>query len=56
MSPSATLRLHAEIETPRPLRARAREVTVKGWCLAEDLPDRFPEVLRDLLVGGEAGA
>ena len=24
--------------------------------IAEDLPDRFPEVLRDLLVGGEAGA
>ena len=42
MSPSATLRLHAEIETPRPLRARAREVTVKGWCLAEDLPDPPP--------------
>ena len=38
MSPSAALRLHAEIESPRPLRALAGEVTVRGWCLAEDLP------------------
>ena len=42
MSPSAALRLHAEIETPRPLRASAHEVTIRGWCLAEDLPEPPP--------------
>ena len=38
MSPAAALVLHFEIETPRPLRTAAREVTIKGWCLADDLP------------------
>ena len=38
MSPAAALVLHFEIETPRPLRLAAREVLIKGWCLADDLP------------------
>ncbi|MEO5993721.1 MAG: hypothetical protein ABIP92_09260, partial [Arthrobacter sp.] len=42
MSPSSVPRLHAEIETPRPLRASAGWVTIKGWCLAEDLPEAPP--------------
>lgn len=42
MSPSAALRLHAEIETPRPLHAQAHEVRIAGWCLAEELPDPPP--------------
>jgi len=42
MSSSSVLRLHAEIETPRPLRASAGWVTIEGWCLAEDLPEPPP--------------
>ena len=42
MSSSAALRLHAEIETPRPLHAFAHEVRVQGWCLAEELPEPPP--------------
>ena len=37
MSPVATLRLHAEIESPRPLRGEADELAVVGWCFAEGL-------------------
>ncbi len=42
MSPPSALRLHAEIETPRPLHARAYAVTVEGWCLFEELPEPPP--------------
>ena len=42
MSSSAALRLHFEIEGPRPLRLGAHDVTLRGWCLAEDLPDPPP--------------
>ncbi len=37
MSTAAAHRLHGEIETPRPLRAKDGQVSVTGWCLAEDL-------------------
>lgn len=50
MSPSAALRLHAEIETPRPLRASARAVTIRGWCLAEELPE--PPLVRLVTAAG----
>lgn len=42
MSTSPALRIHGEIESPRPIRGLAGEVTIKGWCLAEDLPDPPP--------------
>lgn len=42
MSTPAALRLHFEIETPRPLRQAAGAVTLQGWCLAENLPDPPP--------------
>ncbi len=35
MNAPPPLRLHHEIETPRPLYARHGRVTVTGWCLAE---------------------
>ena len=42
MSLSAALRLHFEVETPRPLRMGANAVSLQGWCLAEDQPDPPP--------------
>jgi glycosyltransferase involved in cell wall biosynthesis len=36
MSSSATVRIHGEIESPRPLRAVAGAVNLEGWCLVED--------------------
>ncbi|MEO6874085.1 MAG: glycosyltransferase family 4 protein [Opitutaceae bacterium] len=42
MSSSAALRLHAEIETPQPLRAHAGEITLAGWCFAEDQTEPPP--------------
>lgn len=42
MSPPAALRLHAEIETPRPLRVRGGDVVIRGWCFAGELPDPPP--------------
>src|ERR1035437_6434082 len=48
MSSSPVLRIHGEIESPCPLRGHAGEVTIGGWCLAEDLPD--PPAVR--LVAG----
>lgn len=38
MSTPAPVRLHGEIETPRPLRARHGLVQITGWCLAEGQP------------------
>jgi glycosyltransferase involved in cell wall biosynthesis len=38
MSTAAPHRLHGEIETPRPLRAKDGDVSITGWCLAENLP------------------
>ena len=38
MSPATPLTLHFEIETPRPLRMGARALSIKGWCLAAELP------------------
>ena len=32
---SPPVRIHGEIETPRPLRARHGQVKVDGWCLAQ---------------------
>ena len=37
MSAAAAHRLHGEIETARPLRAKDGKVSITGWCLAEDL-------------------
>jgi glycosyltransferase involved in cell wall biosynthesis len=39
MSASAASRLLGEVETPRPLRARAGLVSITGWCLLEGAPE-----------------
>jgi len=48
MSDAADASLRGEVETPRPLHARAGRVSVSGWCL--DGTDRIPPVR---LVCGE---
>ena len=42
MSAIAAYRLHGEIETTRPLRARHGQVSINGWCLAADMPAAPP--------------
>lgn len=39
MSRTKPHRLHGEIETPRPLRARGGSVRLTGWCLDEASPE-----------------
>lgn len=34
--------LHGEIETPRPLRAAGGQVSLRGWCLIEGVPEAPP--------------
>ena len=44
MTATLTLRLHGEIESPRPLRARDGLVAITGWCLLEG--DAHPPAVR----------
>jgi glycosyltransferase involved in cell wall biosynthesis len=39
MLPASALRLHSEIESPRPLGAGDGLVSVQGWCFFSELPD-----------------
>ncbi|HWA24518.1 MAG TPA: glycosyltransferase family 4 protein [Lacunisphaera sp.] len=49
MKGPATSRIHGEIESPRPLRAREGLVSVTGWCLQAGVPQ--PPAVR-LVTGG----
>ncbi len=51
MSGTAAYRLQGEVESPRPLRARAGLVAITGWCLVKGVAQ--PPVVR--LVTGAAG-
>ncbi|MBI2517715.1 MAG: hypothetical protein HYV95_12495 [Opitutae bacterium] len=49
MSIADTVRLHSEVDTPRPLRATHGRIKLTGWCLDED--QAAPPAVR-LSVGG----
>ena len=50
MNSPGALRLHSEIEAPLPLHSSASEITINGWCFAEDLPD--PPAVRLVTTAG----
>ena len=50
MSETAAYRLRGEVESPRPLRARAGLVSLTGWCLVEGLAE--PPAVRLVTTAG----
>lgn len=50
MTATGTYRLHGEIENPRPLRCRADQIAITGWCLLEGQAD--PPMMRCVTEAG----
>lgn len=50
MNETATCRLRGEVESPRPLRARAGLVSITGWCVAEGMAE--PPAMRLVTAAG----